>query len=100
MSEKDPDLVARQLSDDDLDLFTRQGQRAVRDPNCNREVTCDENAIYRTIDGTCNNLENPLWGSAGLQHWRILPFSYDVGEYNALRKLAHAINRDFFSFKI
>ena len=74
-------MVARQLSDDDIDLFTRQNGKAVKDPNCNRVTSCDENAIYRTIDGTCNNLENTLWGSAGIQHKRILPFAYDFGTY-------------------
>ena len=26
--------------------------------------TCDPTALYRTIDGTCNNLRRPLWGRA------------------------------------
>eukprot|EP00088_Acartia_fossae_P020565 TRINITY_DN2211_c0_g1_i10.p1 TRINITY_DN2211_c0_g1~~TRINITY_DN2211_c0_g1_i10.p1 ORF type:complete len:747 (-),score=69.80 TRINITY_DN2211_c0_g1_i10:194-2434(-) len=34
---------------------------------------------YREIDGTCNNLENPLWGSAMMAFSRFLPFSYGDG---------------------
>lgn len=31
---------------------------------------------YRTLDGTCNNLENPLWGSANMRYGRLLTPRY------------------------
>ncbi|XP_013139450.1 PREDICTED: uncharacterized protein LOC106104059 [Papilio polytes] len=30
---------------------------------CGQKLTCTESR-YRTLDGTCNNLENPYWGAA------------------------------------
>ncbi|XP_055952571.1 chorion peroxidase-like isoform X1 [Argiope bruennichi] len=40
---------------------------------------CDPNALYRRADGTCNNLQNPDWGSSGVCFRRLLPPSY-VGQ--------------------
>ncbi len=34
---------------------------------------------YRTIDGTCNNLEHPLWGSSGSAFRRMMTPDYDDG---------------------
>lgn len=34
---------------------------------------------YRTLDGTCNNLENPLWGSANMRYGRLLTPRYGDG---------------------
>lgn len=48
---------------------------------------------YRTIDGTCNNLQNPLWGSSHTQFRRILRpiyengFNTPVGKYTIQYKL-------------
>ena len=39
-------------------------------------IECDETARYRTIDGTCNNLANPLWGSVGDKFLRLEPADY------------------------
>jgi hypothetical protein len=34
-----------------------------RDGVCERSINaCSPTSPYRTYDGTCNNLENPLWG--------------------------------------
>ena len=41
-----------------------------------RNITCDPNARFRTIDGTCNNLRNPLWGAADTEFLRLLPSDY------------------------
>ncbi|KAF4527139.1 hypothetical protein B566_EDAN007227 [Ephemera danica] len=30
-------------------------------------ATCDPQASYRTLDGSCNNLKQPRWGMAGVQ---------------------------------
>ena len=57
-------------------------QKAIRDPNCDREVTCNGTAIYRTADGTCNNVNNPLWGAAGIQHRRLIQNAYERGKPN------------------
>ncbi|XP_028413497.1 lactoperoxidase-like [Dendronephthya gigantea] len=37
---------------------------------------CDRNSVYRTIDGKCNNLNNPLFGSASTALTRFLPAQY------------------------
>lgn len=34
---------------------------------------------YRTLDGTCNNLQNPSWGSANSALNRLLPARYENG---------------------
>jgi len=34
---------------------------------------------YRDISGTCNNLENPLWGSSSMAFSRFLPYAYSDG---------------------
>ncbi|CAN8001095.1 unnamed protein product, partial [Ixodes hexagonus] len=42
-------------------------------------ITCDANLPYRRPDGTCNNLRNPGWGSAGSCMRRLLPPAYQDG---------------------
>ncbi|XP_040073574.3 chorion peroxidase-like [Ixodes scapularis] len=42
-------------------------------------VTCDPKQRYRQPDGTCNNLRNPGWGSAGSCMQRLLPPAYQDG---------------------
>ncbi|XP_015121636.1 peroxidase isoform X2 [Diachasma alloeum] len=44
-----------------------------------QRVSCRANAHYRTIDGSCNNPENPRWGSALTAYSRILFPSYADG---------------------
>lgn len=34
---------------------------------------------YRTLDGTCNNLQNTLWGSANMRYGRLLTPKYGDG---------------------
>jgi len=53
--------------------------------NCAPKVTCDENSMYRTIDGSCNNLENPLWGATKTPYVRLGPATYDDGKYSFIR---------------
>ena len=43
------------------------------------EITCDPNSIFRTIDGTCNNLRNPSFGAINTQFNRIIPADYGDG---------------------
>lgn len=40
---------------------------------------CDPNSRYRTVDGSCNNLQNPWWGKSEIPYTRILPPAYDDG---------------------
>ncbi|GFW34912.1 chorion peroxidase [Trichonephila clavipes] len=50
------------------------------DPNqCHDDdaVQCDPEYPYRTFNGTCNNLDYPLWGRANECFLRILPAFYD-----------------------
>ena len=39
-------------------------------------ITCNANRRFRSIDGTCNNLANPEWGSVGDQFLRLEPADY------------------------
>ena len=62
-------------------LFSTQAlQKLSEAAQCNRKATprsgCPRNDQYRTIDGTCNNLKNPLFGSAPTVLNRLLPARY------------------------
>ena len=48
--------------------------------NCPVTPRCDHSAKYRTHDGTCNNLANPLYGKSETAFQRILPPVYGDGE--------------------
>ncbi|XP_069134338.1 chorion peroxidase-like [Argopecten irradians] len=49
-------------------------------PHCNLPlIRCNPTAPYRTIDGTCNNLQNPTWGASMKPQLRYLPPAYDDG---------------------
>ncbi|GFQ65778.1 chorion peroxidase [Trichonephila clavata] len=55
-------------------------ERISDDPNqCHDDddVQCDPEYPYRTFNGTCNNLDYPLWGRANECYLRILPPFYD-----------------------
>lgn len=43
-------------------------------------TTCPENMKYRSFDGSCNNLDNPLWGSAGSVYGRLFPAKFSDGK--------------------
>lgn len=45
------------------------------------------NTQYRSYDGTCNNLQNPLWGTPNTRYNRLLPPNYGDGEYLLLIKI-------------
>jgi peroxidase len=42
-------------------------------------ITCDSTAKYRSYDGTCNNLNNPILGSINTPYVRVLPPAYGDG---------------------
>nr|XP_045598236.1 peroxidase-like [Procambarus clarkii] len=47
---------------------------------CPREPVCRErDRFYRTIDGSCNNLDNPMWGQARTTFQRLRPPHYSDG---------------------
>ena len=46
---------------------------------CPKGGPCDPLAPYRNADATCNNLENPLWGSSNTAFQRILLPEYKDG---------------------
>ncbi|GMR36562.1 hypothetical protein PMAYCL1PPCAC_06757, partial [Pristionchus mayeri] len=46
-------------------------------PDCGRNRCFHER--YRTLDGSCNNLQNPLLGAAFTPYSRLLPAQYDDG---------------------
>jgi peroxidase len=41
-----------------------------------REHTCDATAVFRTIDGKCNNIDNPSFGASVTPFARYLPATY------------------------
>ncbi|KAG1674084.1 Chorion peroxidase [Nymphon striatum] len=47
--------------------------------NCPEIPVCDRNEKYRTADGSCNNLNNPLWGKSFTAFDRITDPSYSDG---------------------
>ena len=60
-------------------LFSRQILHQLSyKAGCNKKHIpgCPRNDEYRTIDGTCNNINNPLLGSAPTALTRLLPAKY------------------------
>ena len=47
-------------------------------PSCNSNF---RNMVYRSEDGTCNNLKQPLWGRANVALTRLLAPDYEDGKY-------------------
>lgn len=45
----------------------------------NLEDRVQPSAVFRSIDGTGNNLANPTWGSAGIDFIRLTPSAYSDG---------------------
>lgn len=45
-----------------------------------QRMECDTKYKYRSIDGTCNNLKNPKWGSAFTAYGRFLFPQYADGK--------------------
>ena len=70
------------LSSEEIALMTMEcGCSEVREtPIC----TSPMKWLYRTIDGTCNNLENPLFGASETEFTRMTPPFYEDG-IDALR---------------
>ena len=66
------------MSLDDIqndETISEQWRRAFQCENSS--IECDVTSGFRTIDGTCNNLNHPLWGSSGTTHNRLQTADYD-----------------------
>ncbi|XP_013398465.1 myeloperoxidase-like [Lingula anatina] len=50
-----------------------------KDSENGKNCTSAKDSKFRTADGTCNNLENKEWGSAGVAFDRLGPISYEDG---------------------
>jgi len=48
---------------------------------CFPKPRCDFFNPYRTIDGSCNNLDYPTWGQANTANTRIIQADYSDGIY-------------------
>lgn len=48
-------------------------------PLCAAPPTACLKSRYRTLDGTCNNLQNPAWGGANMRYNRLLSAKYADG---------------------
>ncbi len=59
-------------------------------------ATCSEDAQYRTIDGTCNNLANPLRGSSFTAFKRILPANFEDG-LSQMRGAQQSVSEEVFA---
>ena len=55
------------------------------------------NRQYRTIDGTCNNLANPLFGAAGTLFKRLVPAQYEDGKTTLRGNLQNNFNMSSLS---
>jgi len=76
------------LSVEQLDLVANLSGclRYQTKPNCSDMCF---HTKYRTIDGTCNNLQNPLWGSSHTQFRRILRPIYENGFNTPIGKIIY-----------
>ena len=64
-----------------LGLQTIDTRLSLLEDTCPRLPVCLLNK-YRTFDGTCNNLQQPSWGSALSPLERLAPAEYDDGKLN------------------
>lgn len=53
---------------------------------CLTSIPCNPRARYRSFDGSCNNLQQPGWGSVNTALVRLLPAAYQDGERRAFRR--------------
>lgn len=50
----------------------------------NPNKQCDASYPYRSMDGTCNNLQHPYWGAAFTPLTRLVPAAYNDGNKNSV----------------
>ncbi len=61
------------------ELYQYSGCASYFNTTINYDCNCAEDKVWRRSDGTCNNVEYPLWGSAGSPMRRILNAEYEDG---------------------
>ena len=75
-------LLAQRFGLDDATDFGQidTSMTDIRDfcPENLRDRKCEARR-YREVEGTCNNLEHPLWAAARVAHHRFLPYSFSDG---------------------
>lgn len=49
---------------------------------CLTSIPCNPRARYRSFDGSCNNLQQPGWGSVNTALVRLLPAAYQDGKWH------------------
>ncbi|XP_049543969.1 peroxidase-like [Anopheles darlingi] len=47
--------------------------------SCAQATNCNTTSPYRTLDGSCNNLQNPSWGAANTVYERLIAADYGDG---------------------
>uniref|UniRef100_A0A2M4DQF3 Putative oxidase/peroxidase n=1 Tax=Anopheles darlingi TaxID=43151 RepID=A0A2M4DQF3_ANODA len=47
--------------------------------SCAQATNCNTSSPYRTLDGSCNNLQNPSWGAANTVYERLIAADYGDG---------------------
>ena len=65
-------------------LFQFSLRDTILSATCPADPVCDKaviNSPFRTADGSCNNLEYPLWGKSRTQFQRVLVPTYADGIY-------------------
>ena len=76
------------FSDDDLELLANVSGCEVhasrRSIDCSNDMCFHLN--FRTIDGTCNNIQQPLAGAAFTTFKRLLPPEYENGYFTPIGK--------------
>ena len=50
--------------------------RLKKDGKCPVDATCNQEDKFRSLDGSCNNLKNPMFGKVFTPVQRILPNAY------------------------
>ena len=62
-----------------IELIAPETRRAVADCKELQNYRCDPYSRFPTVDGSCNNLKHPHWGSAFSCFTRLLPAAYSDG---------------------
>ncbi|XP_060571413.1 peroxidase-like protein [Ruditapes philippinarum] len=64
-----------------LSVKQNRSKRFETVPDCTEDkLECSEEAIYRTMDGSCNNVEHPSWGMSNRVQSRLLNSQYNDGK--------------------
>ncbi|KFM76656.1 Peroxidasin, partial [Stegodyphus mimosarum] len=81
--------IYRKYNLSENDIADTLSKRKLKGENCEKAINdcmsvqnapqCDRSSVYRTLDGSCNNLENPNWGRTFSCQRRMLR-AYYTGE--------------------